>query len=163
MKWFNNPQSLEQLKKEYKTLAIKHHPDIGGSVKDMQEINAEYDKLFEMLKNVHQTAEGKTYITDTDNTEKVNDFKDIIDKLIRFKGIHIEICGSWIWVTGCTIDYREQLKKMHFKWSKSKVAWYYHREEYRKFSKRNFTLDEIRDLYGSETVRTEPQMKLQIV
>lgn len=113
MKWFNNPNSLEELKKQYKKLALKHHPDIGGSNAAMQEINAEYDKLFEMLKNVHQTAEGKTYTTETESTEMPNEFKDIINKLIHFKGIKIEICGSWIWVTGNTINYRTSCIYLH--------------------------------------------------
>ena len=160
MKWFNHPQTLEELKKQYKQLAVKHHPDKGGNTADMQEINAEYDRLFELLKNTHKNAEGQTYTT---QTETANDFKEIIEKLIRFNGIHIEICGSWVWLTGCTIEYREELKKMKFRWSKSKVAWYYHRDEYKKSTKRTYTLDEIRDLYGSETIKTEPQLKLAIV
>lgn len=163
MKWFNNPNSLEELKKQYKKLALKHHPDIGGSNAAMQEINAEYDQLFEKLKNVHQTAEGKTYTTETENTETSNEFKDIIEKLIHFKGIKIEICGSWIWITGNTINYRTQLKEMHFRWSKTKQAWYYHNSDYKKSTKRNFTLDEIRDLYGSQTVNQKPDLLLQIV
>ncbi|MGN0180192.1 MAG: DnaJ domain-containing protein [Monoglobaceae bacterium] len=163
MKWFSNPATLEELKKQYKQLVIKHHPDKGGNTADMQEINAEYDRLFELLKNTHKNAEGQTYTAQTETTETANDFKEIIEKLIRFNGIHIEICGSWVWVTGCTIEYREELKKMKFRWSKSKVAWYYHREEYRKSTKRTYTLDEIRDLYGSHTVQTEPQLKLAIV
>lgn len=163
MKWFDNPKTLEQLKKQYKRLAITNHPDRGGDTADMQEINAEYDRLFEILKNTHENADGKTYTSQTETTETANDFKGIIDKLIHFNGIHIEICGSWIWVTGCTIDYREELKQMHFRWSKSKVAWYYHHEDYRKSTKRTYTLDEIRDLYGSETIKTEPQLKLAIV
>lgn len=163
MKWFNHPQTLEELKKQYKQLAVKHHPDKGGNTADMQEINAEYDRLFELLKNTHKNAEGKTYTTQTETTETANDFKEIIEKLIRFNGIHIEICGSWVWVTGCTIGYKDELKKMKFRWSKSKVAWYYHREEYRKSTKRTYTLNEIRDLYGSETIKTEPQLKLAIV
>ena len=51
MKWFNHPQTLEELKKQYKQLAVKHHPDKGGNTTDMQEINAKYDRLFELLKN----------------------------------------------------------------------------------------------------------------
>ncbi len=163
MNWFNNPKTLEELKKQYKTLAMKHHPDHGGTVEDMQQINAEYDRLFEKLKNVHNTAEGTTYTSREETTETPSEFKDIINRLITFVGVNIEICGSWIWVTGCTIDYREELKQLHFRWSKSKVAWYYHREEYRKSTKRTYTLDEIRDLYGSETIKTEPQLKLAIV
>ena len=163
MKWFTNPKSLEELKKQYKQLALKNHPDIGGSNAAMQEINAEYDLLFARLKNVHQTAEGKTYTTETETTETPDEFKDIIEKLIHFKGVKIEVCGSWLWVTGKTIDYRAQLKEMRFKWSKSKVAWYYHRNEYRKHTSRSFTLDEIRDLYGSQTISEQPELKLQVI
>lgn len=89
MKWFTNPQTLEELKKQYKRLAMKHHPDIGGSVKDMQEINAEYDKLFERLKNTHQTAEGKTYTTKTETTETADEFKEIINRIINLQNITI--------------------------------------------------------------------------
>lgn len=162
MKWFNTtPTTAEELKKQYKTLAMAHHPDRGGNTSDMQEINNEYDILFEKLKNIHTNAEGKIYTKETN--ERANDFKDIINKLIKFNGVHIEICGSWIWVTGCTIDYRNELKTMGFRWSKSKVAWYFHRDEYKKTSKRTFTMDEIRSLYGSEIVKTTPQIELAII
>lgn len=162
MKWFGNPTTLEELKKQYKKLALEHHPDRGGNTKDMQEINSEYDSLFARLKNIRQTAEGKTYTTNQ-TTENADDFKDIISKLVTFTEATIEICGSWIWVTGCTLPYREELKSMHFRWSKSKVAWYYHKKEYCKTSKRGFTLDEIRDLYGSKPLRTEPQLRLSVI
>lgn len=163
MKWFKNPQTIEELKKQYKSLALKHHPDIGGCDAEMKEINAEYDVLFNRLKNVHQTAEGATYTSREETNETPDEFKDIINRLVKFEGIHIEICGSWIWITGRTIEYREELKQMRFRWSKSKTAWYYHHDEYRKTTKRTYTLDEIRDLYGSETIKTAPQLKLSIV
>lgn len=91
MKWFSNPQTLEQLKKQYKKLAMQHHPDVGGSVTNMQEINAEYDKLFELLKNTHQTADGKTYTAKTETTETAAEFKDIINRIINLNNITIEI------------------------------------------------------------------------
>lgn len=163
MKWFNNPQTLEELKKQYKKLAMKHHPDIGGNVKDMQEINAEYDKLFELLKNTHQTADGKTYKANKETTEAPEEFRNIINSLINLKGINIELCGSWLWLTGNTREHKEVLKGLHFKWSKSKCAWYYHTSDYRKSSRKTYSLDEIRDLYGSETIKAEPQLKLAII
>lgn len=163
MKWFNNPQTLEELKKQYKQLAVKHHPDKGGNTANMQEINAEYDRLFEKLKNIRRTAEGKTYTTKTETRETANDFKEIISELIHLDGIIIEICGSWLWITGDTYSHREVLKHLKFRFSKSKKAWYYHTDEYRKSHGKVFTLDEIRDLYGSETIKTEPQLKLAII
>ena len=160
MKWFDNPQTLEELKKQYKKLALKHHPDRGGSVDDMQQINNEYDDLFKRLKDIHVTADGKQY--SKANNENLNEFKDIINKLIKLD-IEIEICGSWLWVTGNTFPYRDILKELKFRFSNSKKAWYFHGEGYTKTSRKTFTLSEIRDLYGSEKIVTEPQLKLSIV
>lgn len=164
MKWFNpTPTTVEQLKAEYKKLAMKHHPDRGGNTSDMQEINNEYDILFAKLKNIHATAEGKTYKANKETTETPEEFKNIINSLINLKGINIELCGSWLWLTGNTREHKEKLKGLHFKWSKSKCAWYYHSNDYRKSSRKTYSLEEIRDLYGSETIKAEPQLKLAIV
>lgn len=95
MKWFNPaPKTLEELKKQYRTLAMKHHPDCGGSTTDMQAINAEYDILFEQLKTVHTTSTGDTYTVNTHETPE--QFKNIINRLIVLEGINIEIIGSWV-------------------------------------------------------------------
>lgn len=40
-KFFENVKTIEELKRQYKTLAFKYHPDRGGNVEDMQHINAE--------------------------------------------------------------------------------------------------------------------------
>lgn len=163
MKWFDNPQTLEDLKKQYKRLAMVHHPDRGGDTRDMQEINSEYDQLFQQLKNVHKAANGTTYTTTEQSNEKAADFRDIIDVLIRFGGLNIEICGSWLWVSGDTKPYKDDLKRLRFRWSQSKRAWYYHSNPYRKRSSKTLTLDEIRSLYGSETVKSDPPLKMKIV
>lgn len=45
-KWFNpRPCTITEGTAMYRDLASKHHPDHGGSVSDMQEINAEWDEL----------------------------------------------------------------------------------------------------------------------
>ena len=46
MSWFSNCQTLEELKKLYKQLVFKHHPDRGGNEELMKQINVEYDKIF---------------------------------------------------------------------------------------------------------------------
>lgn len=163
MKWFSNPRTLEELKKQYKKLVFANHPDKGGNVANMQEINSEYDILFSKLKNTHTTAEGKTYESKTETAETPEEFKNIIDVLIHLDGLNIEICGSWLWLTGNTMPHRETLKGLKFRWSKSKKAWYYHTADYKKTSNKTFTLDQIRDFYGSESIMTEPQLKLSII
>lgn len=160
MKWFNNPETLEDLKKQYKRLAVQHHPDLGGNTRDMQEINDEYERLFSQLKDTHKNAEGEFYTARTATTETAAEFVDIIEKLIHMDGIEIEVCGSWLWVTGNTRAHKDDLKALAFKWSSNKQAWYFHRDGYRKRSKKKLTLDEIREYYGSEKIEKEGKGKI---
>lgn len=162
MKWFDNPKTLEDLKKQYKKLAMQHHPDMGGSTVDMQQINAEYEKLFAKLKDVHQNKDGEFYTSRTATTETASEFMDVIERLIHMEGIQIEVCGSWLWVTGDTKPHKDELKKLSFRWSSNKSAWYFHRDGYKKRSNRSLSLDEIRGYYGSEVVDTEAGRKNKI-
>ena len=160
MKWFNNPTTLEELKKEYKKLCMAHHPDLGGNTADMQEINSEYETLFEKLKNVHKNSQGEAYTKETEETPE--QFKEIINTLIHLNGIEIEICGSWIWLTGNTKEHKEILKNLKFRYSSKKKAWYYHSEPYKKKSKRELTLDEIRDMFGSQRYNHTDEKELAL-
>ena len=61
--YFRNVQTLDELRKQYKDLLKKYHPDNGGSEEITKAINVEYEKLFKILKNNHSrqnTAEGNT-------------------------------------------------------------------------------------------------------
>lgn len=160
MKWFNNPKTLEELKKQYKSLALNHHPDRGGILEDMQAINNEYDELFKVLKNVHANAQGETYTSSKETEETADQFKDIINTIIHFQNVQIEIIGCWLWITGNTKPYKDILKKIKFRWSNQKMAWYYHAEPFKKKSKNNLSLEQIRELFTSQTIQTQRQEQL---
>ena len=51
MSYFKNLQSYEDLKTQYRALAMANHPDMGGNLEAMQTINSEYDKLFPIWKH----------------------------------------------------------------------------------------------------------------
>lgn len=162
MKWFNGISTAEELKKAYKKLALKYHPDRpGGDLKAMQEINAEYDEMFARIGKVHMNSKGETYTKETSETPEI--YRNIIDKLIKLDGIQIEICGTWLWITGETKKHKEILKSIGFNFSRSKIAWYFHFEPYVKRGKKKYTLSEIRSLYGSEVITGEPELKVTIV
>ena len=161
MKWFVNPKTLEDLKAQYKRLAIANHPDRGGRTEDMQEINAEYDLLFARLKNVHETAEGKTYTASTDSAETPDAYRAVIDMLITLDGIDIELCGSWIWVTGNTYAVKDQLKAAGLRFASKKRAWYWHPAEEAKKTRGTLSMEQIRERYGSERIATTGTLKLQ--
>ena len=43
--------TVEELRKQYRQLMKKHHPDVGGSTEDAKQINAEYDGVFLRITN----------------------------------------------------------------------------------------------------------------
>ena len=53
-KYFKNVKSFQELKTIYKTLLKANHPDNGGDLEKMQEINCEYDALFSIWKDKTQ-------------------------------------------------------------------------------------------------------------
>ncbi|MCL2253079.1 MAG: molecular chaperone DnaJ [Lachnospiraceae bacterium] len=157
------PETLEELKKLYKTFAVNYHPDVtGGDAEIMKIVNTEYDYLFPLLKDLHKTADGETYTAKTPNTETPEQFKDIISKIIHLDGILIEIIGSFIWITGDTRQYKDLLKALNFKWHKTKIAWYMPPEGYRKYNNKNFSLDQIRDIFGNQEVESKVPQKIRV-
>ena len=64
MKYFTNCHTLDELKREFRRLCMIHHPDRGGDTATMQQINAEYDSVFPVLKLAYnKTAETPTHET----------------------------------------------------------------------------------------------------
>ena len=61
MKYFTNCRTLDELKKEYRRLAMLNHPDRGGDEATMKAINNEYDAVFPAFRMAYnQTAETPT-------------------------------------------------------------------------------------------------------
>ena len=59
MGYFKNVKSFEDLKAQFRALAISNHPDVGGSLEVMKEINVEYSYLFPIWKDRHEKATGE--------------------------------------------------------------------------------------------------------
>lgn len=161
IKYFKDVRNLEDLRRQYKRLAHKLHPDCGGSAEAFREMVAEYETLFKKL-------EHDSFFTDFDDAkqaERKYDFsvdkemRDVLNKIISLSGIQIEIIGSWLWVSGNTFPVREAIKAAGFKFSGNKKMWYWHAGEYRKKG-RKMTIDAIRETFGTVNVelQTAPQL-----
>lgn len=154
MEYFKNCECIEELKKQYRSLCFKYHPDINKSpeaVQIMQIINNEYDALFEKLKNVFKNQKGEIYTDKKPVSEAPEDFRNIISELIKLEDLTIELMGRWIWAYGDTKPHKETLKKLNFRWCSKKKAWSWHRPEDATVSKGKYTLNDIREKYGSTT------------
>lgn len=69
-KYFKNVKSFEDLKSQFKTLLKTNHPDNGGEVATMQEINCEYDALFVIWKDKHEKTTGEEVKETAESTRK---------------------------------------------------------------------------------------------
>lgn len=82
----------------------------------------------------------------------------VINALIGIKGIEIELCGTWLWISGETKKNRLAIKNAGCHWAKKKLMWYWRPEEYRCRSRKSCSMDYIREKYGSEKIVSAPRM-----
>lgn len=163
--YFNHINSLEELRKQYKELLKKFHPDNPtGSTEATQAINAEYDSLFKELKDRHDNREdGSRTAYDDLKYDFAEDerLREVLQQVISFVGINIEIVGAWIWIDGNTYGYRTELSNLGFKWASDKKKWYFHTEAFRKRSRKKLSFKDIKNYYGSARVEPEGKVLLQ--
>ena len=152
IKFFEDIRNLDELRKEYRRLAMLHHPDKGGETRLMQIINEQYEKLSKKLINGNADfSQGRKDYEHQVSEEIIQR----LDKIIVLQGIDIELIGSWIWVTGNTFAVRETLKTEGFKFSHPKTAWYWHKGEYFKKSGKIMSMDQMRNTWGSESIESK--------
>lgn len=167
MKYFPNVKTLSELRSKYKELLKQYHPDNGGSEEITKAINIEYEKLFMTLKNQHESQSENSsdnskstyskYMYDWENDKAL---RDILSKIINFRGIECEVIGQWIWCFN-SYNYRKELKKLGFKYARQKKAWYYHTEAFRKASKKILSIIDIRNYYGTTKIKTNNRELLE--
>lgn len=150
MNYFKECNTIDEVKARYRDLAKLHHPDRGGSTATMQAINAAYSIAVIQIARGENRTESEINDILTDNEK----YRAAIDAIINLIGINIELVGAWIWVTGNTKEHRQTLKDAGYFWASKKLAWYFRGSEYKCSSRKGKCLDEIREKYGSQTVKT---------
>jgi hypothetical protein len=151
--YFEECQTIEELKQAYHRLAFRHHPDKGGDNGTMQAINEEYEeRLRHLATHANPEDSGSNPEEDIEIGEK---YKDIISRIINLD-VEIEICGRWIWVSGNTFPVREELKSAGFWWAKRKQMWYWRPPEQKYHRKVAKSIEWIRDTYGSIPIARRP-------
>lgn len=154
MNYFKDCTSIEEVKKLYKSLAKIHHPDKGGDVEIMKQINKEYDFVSARIIN------GQNFTTEEKSTafNESKLYQETISKIAHLEGLIIEIVGNWIWVTGATRHHKDILKENGFFWASKKCAWYFRSDEFKSGSRKNIPLEEIRAKYGSKAFYTKSNL-----
>jgi len=139
----------------YRRAAMKYHPDRNpAGLVMMKAVNAARDALADFRGNLNHSEQAASY---------GGDLNDAISHLLHSVGLNLEICGSWLWVTGETKAHKDVIKAYEtesgnkFRWHSKKTAWYFAPNDFkgrRKF-RGNKSMDDIRDTYGSAYVATQ--------
>lgn len=155
---------IEDVKEQYKKLIKRLHPDLGGSTEDMARLNVEYDFCKCHNFNVHKSQTGNVYTDETQErpTEVDERFTEIIEALLHMEGVGIEICGSFLWLDGNTYAHKDGIKALGFRWASKKRRWFLAPKDWRKRGRRELSMEEIRNNYGSQRVAAGHAVKLAL-
>lgn len=156
-KYFEGVDTLEELKTMYHSYIKMYHPDKHPKnkveyTKIMGVINVEYEEMFDIVKNKHlgyDKKEHKFYTYTKETEETVEEFKNVINALQKYRKIKVELVYQWLWVSGDTKRIKDDLKALGLHYAPQKNAWCFHTGKYKRKSKPNGTLNELREKYGS--------------
>jgi curved DNA-binding protein CbpA len=126
---FIDCKDLKEVKNLFIKLVKENHPDLGGNLELMQSINAEYDLIKDNGLEYYHAKAGFTteFSKETANADLNFSSEDYLT-IIKFclnTGLDIELCGSWLWISGNTKGQKDHLKELGCKWSASKSMWYF--------------------------------------
>lgn len=143
--YFSDCKTSQEVKSEYRRLAMKYHPDRGGDAKIMTAINRAYKQALERVATDSQKRSGNGTFENLDDG-----YMAIINTIIAMDGVELELCGLWLWLSGNTRPHKEEIKKLGFKWASKKKKWYWRPEWYqRRGNRKEWDMTDIRNKYGS--------------
>lgn len=143
---FQGCRNANDLLRRYKQLTMLHHPAKGGSVDKMKQVYRDYQAALKsepmhfdhMLKELQEDLKG---------------FPGLIKELIALD-LDLEMCGSWLWISGNTFDHREKLKDLGLRYSPNKKMWYFRPSGEGSHASSPMDMAWIRGKYGSDLVET---------
>ena len=145
--------TLDQCKTAYRRACIRYHPDRNpGGLEMMKAVNAAWQHLQSLdWDRPVNNAEGR----DSGYGDSLMAF---INAVVNLPGISLEVCGSWVWISGDTRPHKDAIKAAGGRWASKKKQWYFRPAEYRsKNRKSEWSMDAIRETYGSQRVQPGDQ------
>ncbi len=151
--YFKDCKKLDEAKRLYHTLLKENHPDHGGDTSTCQMIIEQFENYIKtFVEGIFSTDENLKYEHFSD------DFQAILNKIIHFENMKIEIIGYWIYCFN-SYEYKEELKAFGFWFSKKHRAWVFSGTSKKKIRSR-LTTNDIRSIHGVVDIETEKLLKI---
>ena len=148
-----NPRAdIGAVKRAYREKAKQYHPDKQNGNLDMMVL---VNLAYEVLKQSNYTWTEQETRTGQESAPLTETITTLWNSIKHYRGLHGEIIGSWLWVSGDTYPIKDKLKGLDFKFAHNKKAWYFHEGEWHKRSHRDLNLQDLRGLWGNQDLETE--------
>ena len=126
MTYFQNCETVEAVKIEYRKLAKRLHPDIaGGDGEAFKTMGSAYHAKLKSLNGQASTGDdGRERVYKYDGPLE-SKLVEICDELLAINPSYdILIVGLWLWV-GCEKGQQQPLKDRGFFWNRTRQVWQY--------------------------------------
>ena len=169
--YFTAQQTAKEMKRIYRDLALKFHPDVNSAAdatERMKAINAEFAFWYARAATeetrqdkVNNNPKSAKYYNETYTSFFAKDLESAINWLLN-NGIYTrddltaEIIGVFIWISGEALRNEEStratLKASNFRYSSPKKAWFFTPTSTAGYHATNTSLDQLRKKYGSSSI-----------
>jgi curved DNA-binding protein CbpA len=147
------------IKSMYRKACSQYHPDRNPAGLEMMKlVNLAFESLADVINGGQFDYSVKADNVSSANVDLGEELNKALNAVIGL-GLKIEICGSWIWVSGDTKPHKEVLKAAGYRWAPKKLMWSFCGGS-RTSSRGKFSMDDIRLRHGSVYVKPEDKKRI---
>jgi len=159
--YFSVDSTIEETRKNFRDLCLKLHPDKGGNHDLFIAMKAEYEKVIGILSAFEAGKANRENRKTNFSSESERALSEKIESLLNIPEIIVEICGSWLWISGKSFEKRELLKAEGCKFAPSKKLWFWAFDS-GNYKRGRYSMDKIRSKFGSERIESQAKERTQI-
>jgi curved DNA-binding protein CbpA len=155
--------NIQELRDLYRKYAVQLHPDKPtGDHEKFTTMQNEYETVLKEISENEKIKAGKENRDPFFTFEGESEIMEMLKKAMRVKNIIIEICGSWLWISGNTFPVHEVLRSFGMRYSKKKKAWYFSPYMSKKRKAGRYSMKKIRNTFGSTILDNKEEEQKEI-